>query len=282
VIALPPGACDTHTHALDAAAPHALLDKSWMPILADAGFNRYLGRMKLLGIERAVLQQHGLYGRDNSILLRALAELGERGRGVVHLSPSTSAADLRRWDAAGARAIKVSDRSPHTTSPVEMESAAKRIADLGWHIAVLTDTGPFPDLVAPLLSLPCDVVIDHMGRIRASDGIDSAAFRGLLRLAAHKRCWIKISAPEFLSDQWPECHDLDAMVAAVIDASGGERLLWGTDWPHGTALRVGKPQPTGDQMFALLARWFPHPEDRQRLLVDNPARLYRFPGSLQR
>ena len=50
-------------------------------------------------------------------------------------------------------------------------------------------------------------------------------------------------------------------------------MVWGSDWPHPTE-RNQKPDDA--LLFDLIAAWAPDPLLRQRLLVENPARLYGF------
>jgi hypothetical protein len=66
-------------------------------------------------------------------------------------------------------------------------------------------------------------------------------------------------------------------VDAVIDHSGGvmaapERCVWGTDWPHPQM----NPAPEAGLLFDQFVEWVPDAAVRQRILVDNAARLYGF------
>jgi hypothetical protein len=49
------------------------------------------------------------------------------------------------------------------------------------------------------------------------------------------------------------------------------RRVWGTDWPY---VAPPGPAPTARDHHTVLETWLPDPELRQRVLVDNPARLY--------
>jgi D-galactarolactone isomerase len=54
-----------------------------------------------------------------------------------------------------------------------------------------------------------------------------------------------------------------------------ERLVWGSDWPHPSEQR--KPTlPDDAVLFDLLAQWVPDQAVRNRILVDNPSKLYGF------
>jgi predicted TIM-barrel fold metal-dependent hydrolase len=52
-------------------------------------------------------------------------------------------------------------------------------------------------------------------------------------------------------------------------------LVWGSDWPHPN--EQSKPAlPDDAVLFDLLAQWAPEEAVRNRILVDNPAKLYGF------
>ena len=53
----------------------------------------------------------------------------------------------------------------------------------------------------------------------------------------------------------------------------GERVLWGTDWPHPNH---HGPIPDDGELVDVLAQIAPAEAQRRRLLVDNPARFYGF------
>ena len=53
-----------------------------------------------------------------------------------------------------------------------------------------------------------------------------------------------------------------------------EQLVWGTDWPHPTSKPDAKPDDA--VLLDLLLDWAPDEAVRNRILVENPARLYGF------
>jgi predicted TIM-barrel fold metal-dependent hydrolase len=87
--------------------------------------------------------------------------------------------------------------------------------------------------------------------------------------------WTKISGADRNTTQGSPYRDLDPFVAALRDASI-DRLVWGSDWPHINYHDDPSRVPDDGELLNLLARWFPEPRDRLRVLVDNPARLYGF------
>jgi predicted TIM-barrel fold metal-dependent hydrolase len=61
---------------------------------------------------------------------------------------------------------------------------------------------------------------------------------------------------------------------APVDLTHLERMVWGSDWPHPTEKTDTKPDDA--ILFDLLADRAPDEATRSRILVDNPAALYRF------
>ena len=62
-------------------------------------------------------------------------------------------------------------------------------------------------------------------------------------------------------------------------------MVWGTDWPHPSGFTPAGHLPTevtpmiqidDGRLLNQLPVWAPDPAIRQRILVDNPARLYGF------
>jgi 2-pyrone-4,6-dicarboxylate lactonase len=87
-----------------------------------------------------------------------------------------------------------------------------------------------------------------------------------------KNIWIKVSGPERISRQSSPWQDAVPFARKLV-AEFGDRTLWGTDWPHPNLKEV----PDDGVLVDLLAQIAPSEAQRRALLVDNPARLYRFP-----
>ena len=129
--------------------------------------------------------------------------------------------------------------------------------------------------------------IEKLGRDRAR-GValvdDQPGFKSVLSLVKSRRAYVKLSEPYRLSKKAPEYGDLVPVVRALL-AANPDRLLWGSGWPHvdstpvagrsNTDLAPNLPVDTG-HLLNLFARWVPDAEIRRTILVENPARLYRF------
>ena len=85
-------------------------------------------------------------------------------------------------------------------------------------------------------------------------------------------CWVKISGAERNSTEGPPYTDAVPFAQALV-AAAPDRILWGTDWPHPN---TEGPMPNDGDLVDLLALHVPDESVRNRILVDNPARLYGF------
>lgn len=230
--------------------------------------------LRSIGCQRAVLVQPSVYGTDNSAIEDALqAPDGMALRAVAVVAPDVSDAELERLHALGFRGIRINLAAG--TCGLRLEHArplAERIRPLGWHLQFYADFHHNPGIGQVLAALRVPVVIDHFGRISTADGLESPGFRAVLRLLAHEHCWVKLSAPYFVSGLSPGYADIAAFARTMIAAAPG-RVVWGTDWPHASAR---EKMPADADLADLLASWAPDLLDRQRVMVDNPARLYGF------
>ncbi|MFM1887699.1 MAG: hypothetical protein RL026_2856, partial [Pseudomonadota bacterium] len=177
-------------------------------------------------------------------------------------------------DAAGFRGVRFNFMGHlGQATPIERVLAlAARLEPLGWHLQVHGSSALLTELGPALARSPVPVVIDHIGRVDAAQGVDGAEFRALARLMDDARFWVKVSGIDRVSANGPPYDDGLALARWLV-ARHGDRVLWGNDWPHPN--HAG-PVPDEDVLVAAIARMAPTEAARQRLLVDNPQRLYRF------
>ncbi len=113
----------------------------------------------------------------------------------------------------------------------EFDRVIEKIAPLGWHVDLHFDAIDLPDYAGMLSKLPVSYVIDHMGRVKASDGVGQLPFQTLIDLMKRdEKCWVKVCGCERVSSAGPPFHDAVPFARAVVEAAPG-RVVWGTDWP---------------------------------------------------
>ena len=271
---LPPGACDTHFHVFGPQSRFPFApERSYTPA-GDAPKETLFALHEHLGIQRGVVVQSAAHGFDNSAASDLIAARPKDYVGVALVPPSLPMSELRSLDTQGFRGARF-HFTGHlgTTAPIEaVLKFAARVAELGWHLQIHYIGDRLNELAPSLARSPVPVVIDHMGRVDASQGIDQKPFRDLLDFLKGNNIWIKLSGSERISrqpapwkDAWP--------FARKLVAECGDRVLWGSDWPHPNLEVV----PDDGALVDLIAEMAPGAAAQQALLVDNPQRLYRFP-----
>lgn len=270
---LPAGACDAHAFVFGPQSRFPFASgRSYTP--PEAPKEKLYAVHAMLGIERCVVVQSASHGFDNFVALDAIAGRSGRYRGIALVPTDISDAELRRLDTLGFCGARFSYRSqPRRGAPLrELLALARRLAGLGWHLEIHVDSALLGELAPQLRKAAVPVVIDRMGCVDPSLGVEQPAFRELLRLMRDPRFWIKISGAERISRRPPPWEDALPFARTLV-AEFGDRALWGTGWPHQHVPEV----PDDSALVDLLRDIAPAEAQRQALLVDNPLRLYRFP-----
>jgi D-galactarolactone isomerase len=259
----PADACDCHMHVYAGSGPAPA------PFPAPpGGIAEYLTVMRRLGLSRVVDVQSMLYANDNTIMLSAMGVLGDCSRDVI-VDPRVTDEDLAALNRKGVRAFMVPGR---TYAWTELPGLADRVAPFGWRLQVHMDGRDLEDM-APLLGrLPTPVIIDHVGKFLEPTPVGHPAVAALRRLVGGGRCWVKLSGMyETSKTGAPAYADVSALASGLI-SDAPERMVWSGNWPHPNL------QPPADD-YALLPHFTalaPDPSLQHRILVDNPAELYRF------
>jgi predicted TIM-barrel fold metal-dependent hydrolase len=267
----PPNACDCHMHIYDSRFPVAPNAKLRPP---NATPDDYRLLQKRIGTTRNVVVTPSTYGTDNSCTLDAMAKLGATARSVAVVDTSVADAELKRLNDLGVRGIRFNLVQSGATTIDMLEPLSTRVNYLGWHVQIHMLGGQIVEIADLLQRLPSPIVFDHMARIPQPAGVDHPAFGLVLKLVDNGRTWVKLSGAYQDTKVGPPTYaDVSKVARAYVKASP-ERMVWASDWPHPTEKADAKPDDA--VLFDLLADWAPDEATRNRILVDNPAALYRF------
>lgn len=271
---LPALACDSHMHIFD---PRFAPSAHWTRQPPDAPVSAYRQLQQRLGTTRAVVVTPSTYGTDNACLMDALAQLGDAARGVAVVDADVTQGELDRLAAHGVCGLRVNFVTPQSwgvTTPAMMISLADKIAPLGWHLQLLMHPEQLVEHAPVLARLPVPVVLDHLARIDPQQGADGEAFTALRRLLEHGNTWVKLSGAYMRSRSGgPGYGDTLALGQALVQIAP-DRLVWGSDWPH-TTEAAGSVDDAA--LVDTLQAWCRDDSAAiDRILVDNPARLYGF------
>lgn len=274
---LPPKSCNTHCHVFGPSSRFPYAADS-PPPAHDAPKEMLFALNDRHGLERCVIVQSRVHGFDNCAIEDAIAARPQSYRGIALLQTDVATAELRRLDAIGFRGVRfnymghLGERTPAES----VLSLAERIAPLGWHLQIHGDPESVLIDIAPrLLDGPVPVVIDHIARLNASLGMDQPLFVALQRLMEKPNCWVKVSGIDRITAAGPPYADAIPFARKLVERFP-QRVLWGNDWPHPN--HQGPP-PDDDALVHHIHDIATNGEELQALMVDNPARLYRFGDS---
>ena len=271
-LVLPPGACDAHCHVFGPAAkfPYAD-DRSYTPPDAPKEALRKLHAH--LGISRAVIVHASCHGTEMAVTLDAIADSGGAYRGVACVDDGVTDAELQRLHAGGIRGIRF-NFVKHLGGVPDLgvfHRLLARIRPLGWHVVLHLDAEDILTQQELLKGINVPFIIDHMGRVKAADGLEQKPFQLLLELfRRNPLSWIKVCGSERVSVGKRPFRDAVPFAQALITVDP-QRILWGTDWPHPN---ISKDMPNDGELVDLFGEIAPDAGVRKTILVDNPTRLY--------
>jgi predicted TIM-barrel fold metal-dependent hydrolase len=264
--AAPANSCDCHIHVFDHRFASPAGDVPSKRTASD-----YRVAQQRIGTTRTVVVTPRPYVTDSRCTLDAISQLGAAvTRGIAVLHPTVTDAELKQLADGGIRGIRftVGNPSVAVTTVDMIEPLAKRINGLGWHVQ-LNMRGDQIVANADLLErLECPIVFDHMARLPQPEGIRHAAFQVVRRLLDKGRAWVKLTSVVYADSEAALIGD----VARAFIRAAPERMLWGSDWPHGNKQEM----PDDRILFDRLAEWAGDVPTWHRILVDNPQMLYGF------
>jgi predicted TIM-barrel fold metal-dependent hydrolase len=269
---LPEGAWDTHFHVLGPQARFPYHDKrKYTP--PDAPLGRALALHDALGIARGLVVHANTHGFDNSVDLDAVAGSGGRYLAVVRLGADATREGCEAMHAKGARGVRFAFNPQHggELDQSVFDQVLECIRGLGWFVELHFEGAALPGLRDWLASIPATVVIDHLGRVDPSLGLEQEPFRVLIELARRDNVWVKLSGADRLT-RFPGRYDDVVRFAHRLLAIAPERLVWGSDWPH-TGVFDPARMPDDGALVDALGRLVPDQVLLRRVLIDNPERL---------
>lgn len=273
-VALPAGACDSQFHVFGEPGRYPPRPGAAYT-MPSATIERALALHKTLGIQRGVIVQPTTYGADHRATLDGLAVAGPNYRACANASVFDVASDqdLERMDAAGVKGARFTRATLGLAFTEEQLHRAFCLArDLGWYVKVQPETEGIAANIAPFEDVEVPLLIDHLGRPDPTRGAEDPSLVKVLELLRRGNTWVMVSLVEKISKMGAPWDDVIPIVHAVLDAAP-DRVIWASDWPHPVSV---KQPPNEGLLLDFLHRATRSDEERRRVLVDNPARLFGF------
>jgi 2-pyrone-4,6-dicarboxylate lactonase len=279
VPAPPPQSCDCQVHVYGdpKTYPPQLNIGHQLPDATFADAERVLG---VLGFDRAVLVHPGPYNTDYRLLVDTLSGLADRSRyrGVVVVDETVADRTLEHLAGLGVCGGRFHISARYGVYPKDkFRRVVDRLRALNWHVRLHMDGQDlldYADVLASIKDVP--MVIDHMGRVDFSLGLQQPAVRWILQMLSTDNWWMMVSNGNRVSAMDAGWDDAVPFGKAFI-AAAPDRTIWSTDWPH---VRWRKPRMMNDaEEVELLYRYVDNDRELlEKILVRNPARLHGFPA----
>jgi predicted TIM-barrel fold metal-dependent hydrolase len=271
---------DTHVHvwALDDQHQPSADAKIGAPAEA-APVEWLIEDMESYPVDHCVLVQSSAYGWDNTYMVECLERYPGRFKAIGLVDPlgADNAAALRYWMGQGLSGFRLHPLY-YPDEPCWIDSLAH---DALWDAAA--ETGailqfhlwprhaiPFARMIARHPTVR--VIVDHIGKPDVTELPPYPSFQPVLDLARFPLVWVKIGDYQIASKQDFPWSDTIPFVAALKDAFGPGRMIWGTGYP-GRARLVPLAQAlryVREELPCL------GPTDLEQVLGSTPRALYGF------
>ena len=257
---------DTHFHVYTTDMP--LTSWAWHHPPEDASAEQFIEVMDRHGVGYGVIAAASLHGQYNDYVIRSMRK-HPRLRGTAFVLPETDMYTLERMKADGIVGIRLFFRRvpnpPDLASP-EYRLLLRRVRDLDWHVHALISGPEAQGVIAAVEGAGVKLVIDHFGKPDERLGLDCPGFRATLAAVERGRTWVKMSGGFRMAT--PD--HARSYARELLKVSGGERLMWGSDWPFAAF----EDKVTYAQTIADLHDWVPDAAQRRLIAGETPMRLY--------
>jgi predicted TIM-barrel fold metal-dependent hydrolase len=265
---------DCHCHVFDPVRfPYG--DASvYRPAGQEIGTAAQLERvMDAYGVTHALLVgPTSGYEQDNRCLLDAVASGAGRLKGIAIVPNDAGEPALRSLRAAGIVGVAFNATFHGVDFYRDTDDLLARLAALDLCVSLQIQHDQLVVLAPMFERAGVRVLIDHCGRPTTAAGLDQPGFRTLLRLAATRRVFVKLSGyVKFAQSPYPY-GDARPYVDALLDAFTPDGCMWASDWPF---LRAPERIDYGP-LLHLIERFVPDAADRRRVLYETPRNVLGF------
>jgi predicted TIM-barrel fold metal-dependent hydrolase len=274
-LVVPPGSWDSHFHIFGPPDrfPYAESRRYTPP---TAPIDHWLRISTAIGIERGFVVTPSVHDLDPAVTLDAIARSEGRILGMVRANASMTDGEIKRLHAGGIRGLRFPFAKFVRRAFDEQAFHANiaRIESTAWVVEFQIDSDGLEEHSDLIGNVPLPTIIDEFAGIDPGAGLDQPAFRTLLDLLAKPNMHLKLICPDRHLERGGRYDDFVAMARAVI-AQAPDRVIWGSDWPHAYVFEANHMPNDGD-LIDMLADFAPDETVRNKILVDNPKRLFDF------
>lgn len=218
---------DSHLHVWTRDQP--LTDAAWHSPPTNAPREECIRELDENGVVFAVIAAASIHG-DYYDYVRDTLRAHKRFRATAVLRPTTDIYQMERMRDEGFVGVRLmfsmSDEIPDITTG-DYRLFFRRVADLGWHVHLVDRPERIAHSIATVEASGAKLVIDHMGHLITPEGKNHEGFKSILAAVERGNTWVKVSGRfRFIP---PE--SADQLAKELLKVGGGDRILWGSDWP---------------------------------------------------
>lgn len=218
---------DAHFHLWSRS--HPLTDTAWHAPATEAPVEDYIRLMDAHGVIFGVVSAASLFGEYNDYVRQSVLK-HPRLRATAILGPRTDIRQLEAMKADGFTGVRLMWVFSDQVADFEggdYRMFLRRLADIGWHVHLVDKPERVGSVIRAVERAGTRLVIDHMGDLQVPDGINNPAFKEILAAIERGNTWVKISC----KFRFKPPAAADAFAAQLLRVGGGDRILWGSDWP---------------------------------------------------
>jgi predicted TIM-barrel fold metal-dependent hydrolase len=258
---------DTHFHVWTTDMP--IVGAAWHKGVQPATIEQALKVLDDHGVVFGVIAAPSLHATYFDYM-RVAVKKHKRLRSTAVIDPRTDIYQLEQMKNDGFVGIRFVwhhlDQAPDLDTD-EYRQMLKRVADLDWHVEIIEREQRMPALLAALEKNGIQkIVIDHMTRMDDPKGIKGDCFKAVAAAVDRGRTWVKLSA----GYRFKSAANAAAMAGELVRLTGGERLVWGSDWPF--AGFEGKVQYR--DTINSLKEWVPDERIRRKIGGETALKLF--------
>lgn len=271
----PPNSCDSQFHVFGPVEKYPIRPGA-VYCTPEATIEAALAMHERLGISRGVIVQSSAYATDFRVLYDALEIAGPQYQGCVVLDDDVSDAELQKLHDAGVRGVrfnfwKVLNLVPSRQS---FERTIARIQEMGWYVKLHMPADELMEMQDMFRPLKVNVVLDHFGRTEFDRGIAHPSVTLIEGLLKEGNWWMMLSNGDRRSKAGKPWDDAVMFARHFMDVAP-DRMIWGSDWPH-PLLAENEPPKDDGELLEFAYNYAKNEKLKQKLLVENPARLFGF------
>ena len=273
---LPPGACDTHLHVYGPFDRYPLVEDRGYDPDPHSTLDDYLKTHRALGLERAVIVTGSGNGTHNQITLDALHRMNGKFKGLALLDPAIGDGELAKLKDGGFSGFRIKTNGRGGLSFDQAKRMIERTSGFNWHVEFMSQSMAEVIGAVPFLnSLKVPYLFDHVAHAEPHHRRGDREFDELLEILKNEEgAWLNLYSFYQLSEAGPPNYSDMVEVVQTIIATRPDRIVWGSNWPHGG---VSVPIPNDGDLVNFLLAAAPDEKVRDTILADNPAKLYCWP-----